>query len=202
MAVIITNFASQKSLSGIWEISESECALRNLCSLTDYDKNLLENIGSELRRKEILAVRALIKHLNPKIHIKYQNRKPVCNIGNISISHSDTLAAIVWHPTKKTTVDIEQINDRIHRIAHKAFSQDEIGFANNITERLTKLWSCKECVYKLADIQGVDFIKQIFVSEFKQNTDIKCQLKTSSKLIEYNFKQMNIKNHVLVWGIV
>ncbi|PLX07607.1 MAG: hypothetical protein C0596_10110 [Marinilabiliales bacterium] len=143
MGIALQNFTKDESLSGIWEINESEDALLKLCKLTEYDKILINDSGSKQRRIELLAVRALLHTLNPEITIQYDNRKPICNKGYISISHSDKYAAIVWHPEKQPTLDIEHINDRILRIAKRAFNDDELEFANDNTQSLTTIWSCK-----------------------------------------------------------
>jgi len=225
MALLKFDFAKEDSLSAIWEIKESEEDLLKICSLTDYDKELLKNISSTGRRIEILIVRAIINFLNPNLKITYDDRKPVCNYGFISISHSDTLVAVIWHPTKIPTVDIEHINNRIKRIAKRAFNENELNFANDNTELLTKIWSCKECVFKLADTQGIDFKKQIFVSKFntdsrvtqsldeaetqtdyqvtqQSNETIQCTLKLDDTEKLFNFSHQSLKDHVLVWGMV
>ncbi len=200
MALIKQTFSDNNSLSGIWKITESEDSLRNLCNLTDYDKELLQNISNEHRRKEILAVRALLKCLNPELSITYNDRKPICNKGFISITHSDNFAAIIWHPSKKVAIDIEHINDRIKRIAKRAFNDKELEFAEGNTEILTTIWSCKECVFKLVDISGIDFKKQIFISDIDDNHNIKCKLLVGLKESHFYFHHKIIDNHILVWG--
>lgn len=201
MTLIKFDFAKENTLSAIWQMKESEEELLKICSLTKYDQELLESISSMQRRIEILTVRTLLNFLNPNLTITYNDRKPVCNHGCISISHSDTFVAVIWHPTNKTTIDIEHINDKIKRIAKRAFNENELNFAKDNTELLTKIWSCKECVYKLANTLNIDFKKQIFVSEFDENCNIECKLHTNSKEYTYCFKHTKIQGHVLIWGV-
>lgn len=56
----------------IWEITESEDDLRTLCSPIPNDElEELEILRSEARRKEKLAVRALLNELYPKIGMPF-----------------------------------------------------------------------------------------------------------------------------------
>lgn len=201
MGLIITDFANENSRSGVWEICEPEIELLKNCNLTDYDKFLLQEIKSEQRKIEFLSVRALINYLIPEIAIEYDDRRPVCNKGYIGISHSNNYAAVIWNPEKRPTIDIEEIDDRIKRIANRAFNEAEIKFANNNIETLTLIWSCKECIYKIANIKGLDFKKQIFVSDFTDNQKIKCTLKTKTGEQSFLLNKKLLLGQSLVWGI-
>lgn len=200
MSLIIENFAGNSSVSGIWKIEESEEKLHELCVLTDYDYNLLSDITSQQRRKEILATRALINALGLEISIEYYDRKPFASKGNISITHSDTLVGIVWHKTKKTTIDIEELSSRIHRISKRAFSTDELDFAGNDIKKLTLLWNCKESVYKLVGVSGVEFKTQIKVLPFNEMGKIECHFRKGGNIRVFTFEQNEILDHSYVWG--
>ncbi|MDD4150130.1 MAG: 4'-phosphopantetheinyl transferase superfamily protein [Bacteroidales bacterium] len=202
MAIILNNFAGDNSLSAIWKIEEDEQNLLNQCTLTDYDKKFLDSISSTNRRLEILATRAILHHLNPNITITYKGKKPICNHGHISISHSNTLVAVIWHPIKQPSVDIELYDQRILRIARRAFNTDELKFANNNIEKLTKMWSCKECVYKIADKLSIEFKEQIAISDFMEDSNIKCTFKNDDKIQTYFLIHTSFYNHALVWVLV
>ena len=202
MAIILNNFAGDNSLSAIWKIEEDEQNLLYQCTLTDYDKNILNSICSINRRIEILATRATLLYLNPNITITYKGKKPICNHGHISISHSDTLVAVIWHPIKQPTVDIELYDQRTLRIARRAFNTNELKFANNNIEKLTKIWSCKECVYKIVDKLAVEFKEQIAISDFMEDRNIKCTFKYDNKIQTYYLIHTSFCNHALVWGLV
>jgi len=201
MGLILTDFAKENSISGIWKICETDKDLLKICNLTNYDKKLLQETKSKQRRIEILAVRALLNYLNPEITIEYDDRIPICNKGFISISHSDKYAAVIWHPQKRTTIDIEEIDERIKRIAKRAFNEKELKFANNNIESLTVIWSCKECVYKIANIQGLDFKKQIFVADFADNQSVTCILKTDTVDKSFSLNKKVLFGQSLVWGV-
>ena len=200
MSLILENFAGNKSVSGIWKIEESEDDLHELCVLTDYDRKLLSDITSPLRRKEILATRVLINVLGLNIFIEYRDRKPLASNGNISITHSDSLVGIVWHETKKTTIDIEELSSRILRISKRAFSSDEFDFAGNDIKKLTLLWNCKESVYKLVGVSGLEFKTQIKVFPFNDMDKIECHFTKDGNIIKFTFEQNEILDHTYVWG--
>ncbi|MDD2385769.1 MAG: 4'-phosphopantetheinyl transferase superfamily protein [Bacteroidales bacterium] len=202
MAIILNNFVGDNSFSAVWKIEEDEHTLHKLCSLSNYDKNLLDDISSTGRRLEILSTRAALYELNPDITITYEGRKPICNKGYISISHSDTLVAVIWHPTKQVSVDIEKYDKRIIRIAKRAFSPNELNFANDNIEILTKIWSCKECVYKIVNKSAVEFKKQITISDFHNQATIKCLFIHEDTIQTFYLKHISLCDHALVWGVL
>ncbi len=198
--ILTENFSSAPSVSGIREITNDIDFLYSYCDLTDVDNMIISQSGSLLRRLEILNVRALIKDLGLNLKITYKNRKPQCDNGFISISHSDTLAAVIWNPDTETAIDIEEISERVTRIAKRAFSLPELEFANNDILKLNLLWNCKECVYKLAEIKGLDFKKQIQVLPFNAEDKIKAELISGGNIRYFEFEYGKILNHSYVWG--
>jgi hypothetical protein len=198
--ILLKDFCKDDAVCGIRKITTDLNFLYNYCDLTDVDNMILSQSGSSTRRLELLNVRALIKELNLNLSITYKARKPVCNNGFIGISHSDSLVAVIWSEKSRFAIDIEEISDRITRIAKRAFSQDELDFADNNTEKLNLLWNCKECVYKLANIVGLDFKQQIKVIPFLENERIICELTHDNIISVYQFEYGIILNHTFVWG--
>ncbi|MDR2835826.1 MAG: hypothetical protein LBV69_06480 [Bacteroidales bacterium] len=200
MPIILENFAKNNSISGIWKTSESEEDLLELITLSDYDKNLLKQISLQKRRLEIIATRVLMKNIGINRQIIYKNHIPTCNNGFISISHSNNLVAVIWHPTKKTTIDIELISEKITRVSQKVFSNQELLFADNNQEILTILWNCKECVYKIFQQENIEFKKQIKVFPFEKNKKINCSIVHNNIQKIYTFNYLIIDKFSMVWG--
>lgn len=198
--ILVENFCKKPSVSGIKNISSDIDSLYSFCDLTDVDNMIISNSSSLHRRLEILNVRALIKELGLKLKITYKNRKPICDNGYISISHSDTLAAVIWNPDTEFAVDIEEISPRMTRIAYRAFSEKELAFADNDITKLTLLWNCKECVYKIAGNKAVEFREQINVLPFREGEKIYCELSENYKISIFEFESGLISNHSYVWG--
>ncbi len=164
-------------------MEESEEQLRAMCDLCDEDLCRIDNCKAPKRRIELLSVRALLKAVGINQTIHYNDSKPYLDNGYISISHSADIAAIIYNPDYPVGIDIEKISSRIQRIATRAFSDEEIAVANGDLEKLTILWNCKECVFKLADDEGIDFREMISIqlAEMSQETPPERQSKGQSK---------------------
>ncbi len=197
---VLKNFVQGKAISGIKEISKDLNYLYSYCDLTAVDNMLLMQSGSLARRLEILNTRALIKDCGLKLSIIYKNRKPIVENGFVSISHSDSLVAFVWNPDFEISIDIEEIGERITRIARRAFSEDELKFANDDIVKLNLLWNVKECVYKLAGIKGLEFKTQIHVLPFDSIESIEAELITTEGKRNFLFHGKILEGHSLVFG--
>lgn len=161
--LIQKNILSDHSLLAFWKMEESEEQLRAMCDLCDEDLCRIDNCKAPKRRIELLSVRALLKAVGINRTIHYSDSKPYLDNGYISISHSADIAAIIYNPDYPVGIDIEKISPRIQRIATRAFSDEEIAAANGDLEKLTILWNCKECVFKLAYDEGIDFREMISI---------------------------------------
>ena len=191
-------------------MEESEEQLRAMCDLTDEDNCRIERCAAPKRRIELLSVRALLKAVGINQTIHYDGTKPYLDNGYISISHSADIAAIIYNPDHPVGIDIEKISSRIQRIAKRAFSDEEIAVANGDLVILTVLWNCKECVFKLASDEGIDFREMIDVDmppdfsvqdNFNEGKNIiHCTLKKSGILKQFSLSAMKIEGNTVVWG--
>ncbi len=203
-------------------MEETEEQLRAMCDLTDEDNCRIERCSAPKRRIELLSVRALLKAVGINQTIHYDESKPYLDNGYISISHSADIAAIIYNPDHSVGIDIEKISPRIQRIAKRAFSDEEIAAANGDLEKLTILWNCKECVFKLANDEGIDFREMIEVEmpsdflvqdNFNENiihypllivnyplSIINCTLKKTGISKLFLLSAMKIEGNTVVWG--
>jgi len=211
--LIYKTILSDKSLIAFWNMEESEEQLRAMCKLTDYDNSIIGQCSAPKRRIELLSVRAMLKAVGIDQTIRYDNRKPYLDKGYVSISHSNSIAAIIWHPDHPVGIDIEAISPKIQKVATRVFSDDEIAAAGNDLEKLTVLWNCKECVFKLSGDEGIDFRKMIRInlpSEIKipaidsigtNSPNIECLLEKAGKTTNFSLSAMRINNHTAAFGI-
>ena len=200
-------------------MEESEGQLRAICDLCDEDIHLIDNCKAEKRRIELLSVRALLKTVGIRQTIHYNDRKPYIDEGYISISHSANIAAIIFSHDFPVGIDVETISPRIRRIATRAFSDTEIATANDELEKLTILWNCKECVFKLANDEGIDFREMIKVNlppfmqlpepevaehsrsiEGWQNEKIEAYLTKSGQTRHFSLSTIKIEGNTAVFG--
>ena len=149
---------------------------------------------SSHRQWEWLTVRAMLRHaLGPDARIEYEESgKPILKFNAqlrssrerqssmfngqlsmvngqcsmVSISHSKSHAALLLSPHSNIGVDIEQVNERILRLADRIAQPDELPSdwqsltPEQQARHLTTLWTIKEALYKSLDHQdGVDLLK-------------------------------------------
>jgi len=155
----------------VWAVTESVDEL--LLLVTDQlRRQAVGEMTLEKRKKEFLATRLLLDYLMGGIcRVEYQDSgRPflVSHSGEISISHTDGYAAVIYHPSRAVGIDIEYLSERVLRIRNRFLSSGEIEHlsATCETEHLLLHWSAKESVYKALGLLDVDFRSQLIVSPF------------------------------------
>ena len=214
--LIHKSILSDHSLLAFWKMEETEEQLCAMCDLADEDNCRIERCSAPKRRIELLSVRALLKVVGINQTIHYNDCKPYLDNGYISISHSADIAAIIYNPDHSVGIDVEKVSPRIQRIATRAFSDEEIAAANGDLEKLTILWNCKECVFKLANDDGIDFREMINIklpersrrgeisgfedSEIRSEGLIDATLTKSGKTRTFSLSAMKIEDNTVVFG--
>ena len=175
---------------GIWEISES---INELKALTKSFK--LDQIKSQKRKLEILAVRALLKEMCRNVKLDYNKYgAPILNNNKkISISHSKQLVTIIVSESK-SAVDIEIISKRILKIKDKFISTNDN--INDSQEDLTIAWSTKECIFKWHQKGNLNFRDDISIKSIDHLTKT-IKVFFDKNLFILNFLKIN--NHILVY---
>ncbi len=201
MPIILKNYADINSVSGVWEITEPESSEPNCCDLSLYDKTLISNTKSQKRKLEIITVRKLVKSLGLNLNIKYSvTKKPIVENGYLGISHSKKLVTIIYNKTNKCSVDIEKVSDRLIKSGNKVFSKNEIEMADKNPEILTLFWCVKECIFKIIDKSGINFIEDIKIKKLdKTNRKIFCEFIAGESSDFYELDYLFIKKYALVW---
>ena len=135
---------------GIWAIEDTvEQLFEQYPHLKDLKVYLDEKYKNEGRKKEILAVRALLyemTHEESSKRISHEpSGKPLLKGYFISISHTKGYAAVIMSKTRNVAVDIEYVSDRVSKIVDKFIRSDE---DSSTIEVQLKNWCAKETVYK------------------------------------------------------
>lgn len=156
---------SETSRLIIWEISETINELKTKVLLSENSLKLLNQRKSEVQKKQFLAIRNILSELSiDDRDMKYEESGRPYVIGgqNISLSHSDTFAAVILSDNV-VGIDIEIMNDRILKIKDK-FLETELNYPEKL-EVATALiyWNIKESIFKAVPKKGVDFKKNILV---------------------------------------
>ena len=175
----------------VWKITET------LDELLYLNGNInTTNYTSEKRKKEHLVSRLLVTEIYPTKTIIYNEfgAPELDNGKHISISHSKALVAVIMSD-KNTGLDIEQISEKSLRLASKFVSEKNLIKLNK--EKSTLIWCIKEAIYKWYQKGGVDFIKDIIITEFIAEEHGKIMAYFRKK--ELNLNYIKINNHYLVY---
>ena len=154
----------------LWKLNLGEL---NYYELDEYDNNLLKAKKNELVREQFLAVRKTLQLEDPSYKIRYDElgRPSINSDLNISISHSNFMAAIVLSDHNKAGIDIELKESKIINIQNKflnEFEKRENDYQSNV-DYLTMIWTAKESIYKALGIKGISFSDDIIIKNLFKN---------------------------------
>ncbi|MDD2594324.1 MAG: 4'-phosphopantetheinyl transferase superfamily protein [Bacteroidales bacterium] len=194
----------------VWEITETEEELMNLSSIPNEELEELSMIKSQARRKEKLAVRALLNQIfDDKVYLgHHDNGRPFLqnSLTEISISHTNRFVAIITHPEENLGIDIECLDRDFSAVEKKALSEDEIDDLSDRkrTLQLAIYWCAKEAIYKRMSISGVDYAEQIEINKFNPHDEGELDATFTHKdgtEHEFELEYMVFDNHVMVWVV-
>tara|TARA_Y100000996_G_scaffold154208_1_gene118763 strand:+ start:28 stop:651 length:624 start_codon:yes stop_codon:yes gene_type:complete len=164
---------NQSLLCKLWRIVDSEDIMdpNNELNSDDYQIFLSRKVNH--MKSQFLAVRKLISLVDSDLRVFYKDEVPFLSDNrNISISHSENIAAILISDKRRIGIDIERINKKVHLIKSKFLNQKEINYltGDGETKRLTKAWTAKEAIYKAVRKPGIIFSENISLEEFNNDT--------------------------------
>ena len=189
----------------VWKITESIEELQNSITLKPESELRLQQMKSALHQRGFLSIRHLLTlvGLSDAQLFYNDNGKPILHNGmHISISHSFDFSTIVLSKLN-IGIDIEQIREKVARIAHK-FCNSELTFLEPNTSHyynnLTTIWAAKETIFKIENQVGISFKDHILVSEF-HNKNVRAKLHFNDKISTYEMQSLCVENFMLVFGI-
>ncbi|HTD98628.1 MAG TPA: 4'-phosphopantetheinyl transferase superfamily protein [Mucilaginibacter sp.] len=158
----------------VWKIEEKAEDLYNQLQLNDQEKAFVEQLSHGKRNLHWLGTRVLLRKMlqtDEYIDCKVdEHGKPylVELPYHISLSHSFDYAAVMISKTRPVGIDIEQIKEKVERIAHKFMRPEEMAFINDQhkIEQLYVCWCAKEAVYKCYGQKEVSFADNILLKPF------------------------------------
>ena len=194
----------------VWEITETEKELLTLSSIPNEEIEELSLIKSEARRKERLAVRALLSEIfEDKVYLgHHDNGRPFLqnSITEISIAHTNRFVSIIIHPEEDLGIDIESLDRDFSAVEKKALSEEEIDDLSdrNRTLQLAIYWCAKEAIYKRMSISGVDYAEQIEINRFNPHNEGELDATFTHKdgtEMDFELGYKVFENHVMVWVV-
>ncbi len=216
MPVILKQEGPGSLQIGVWEITEELRSFRQNVPLNDNEEKLLGSFKSDQRKREWLAVRALLTEMinknrsasnvgkTPRI-VYGANGKPRLQgtrLG-LSISHSLPYAALALDPSGNPGIDIEFIHPRLSKIAVRFLHESEKSFLKNgnLLEQLCVIWCCKESLYKLSGGSLTNFSQNIIISPFifGENGDVTATTLSGGKQTMHLLSYKRINRHILAY---
>lgn len=159
---------------GIWEISESVDELYAQISLSPEEEQIFSALKTPQRKQHWLSYRMILPYLvreDELSAISYDEYgKPYLNNGvrHISVSHSGKFSALIASPVHSVGVDIERMDNKISKVAHKFLNDREMIEAGHSfsVESLFAIWGAKETLYKLHGKRDILFREHIYIAPF------------------------------------
>lgn len=195
----------------IWNIQETEEDLKKFLNVSEKSlHDLLSGINHAKRRKQKIVTNLLLGMLSSNaLRIYYSAEgKPILPTfdGHISISHSGDYVVLIFHLTKIVGVDIEIPDERVINISSRFINESEYLWASISKETTFSLiWGVKESIFKAIGGGGIDFKKNIIVSQPYENMAEKgkgCAIFSKNELIQnfqYHFRYL--ESYLLVYTI-
>lgn len=180
----------------LWKIEENADELYQQLQLHDDEKAFIQQLSNSKRYLHWLGTRVLLrKMLNTEEYIDckvdaygkpYLTSLPY----HISLSHSFDYAGVMISKNKPVGIDIEKIEQKVERIAHKFLRPDELDFIQpeNKVNHLYACWCAKEAVYKCYGRKEVSFVSHIFLDNFDCREAGSFHATIKKEVVDLNFK--------------
>ena len=144
-----------------------------LDQLTTDEQERFFSFGHINRKMEFVASRVLRHRIFGFEHIHYdEHGAPYINKeGYISISHAEGVVGIALCPHFKVGLDLETIREKAIILSPKFLSPTEANsFDTKSAVEMTKVWSAKEVLYKLAGRKKIIFKEELLLSKSENDT--------------------------------
>ncbi len=151
----------------LWHLTES---VEDWMEMAEKSGHLFPNQLPNRRDIERFATLLLLKEMQIQNQLEYNEwGKPVLKDGRfLSISHDKNFVGIVIHD-KEVGLDIQTVEERIHRIAQKFCNEAELSQFQT-TQELTAIWCTKEAIFKFFGTD-VPFAESITVTSIDWNSE-------------------------------
>ncbi|MFW5755074.1 MAG: 4'-phosphopantetheinyl transferase family protein [Tangfeifania sp.] len=194
---------------GIWKLSETSSELLSMVQLFESEKSVFQTIKNEKRKKEYLAVRALLKKMTGagfKITYEKSGCPKLLNYPvNISISHSAELA-VIFLSEKNAGIDVENTSRDIAQVAKRFLSETEMAHTEKSPDKQTMqiiYWGAKEAIFKCTCEENIRFNNQIRILPFELNNEgnFRGELTISDRQFRFDLGYFKVENNVVVYCV-
>lgn len=191
----------------LWRIEEKAEDLYSQLLLDEHEKAYVEQLSHGKRNLHWLGTRVLLRTmLNTAEYIDCKvdpHGKPylVSIPYHISLSHSFDYAAVMISKSRPVGIDIEQIKEKVERIASKFMKQQEMAFISN-KDKINQLyvcWCAKEAVYKCYGQKEVSFADNISLEPFNFDTEgsVIAHLNKEDVSLDYQVNYLQYEDYMI-----
>jgi phosphopantetheinyl transferase len=207
MAIAFRQHIDDDTEFALWKIEEEANDLYIQLQLNEEEKAYVEKLSKGKRHLHWLGTRVLLRKMlrtDEYIDCKVDaHGKPyLVNLPyHISLSHSFDYAAVMISRTHKVGIDIEQIKEKVERIAHKFMQPQELAFigGEKKIEQLYVCWCAKEAVYKCNGQKEVSFVDNIFLEpfNFEHHGILDASLRKNDLNLDYTVGYMQYEDYMI-----
>ncbi|MBD1394038.1 4'-phosphopantetheinyl transferase family protein [Mucilaginibacter glaciei] len=210
MAIAYRQQVDDDTEFALWRIEETAEELYKQLQLDDAEKAFTKQLSKSKRYLHWLGTRVLLRKMlrtDEYIDCKIDaHGKPylVSLPYHISLSHSFDYAAVMISKSGQVGIDIEQIKEKVERIAHKFMRPEEQAFIDqqHKIDHLYVCWCAKESVYKCYGQKEVSFADNIFLQPFDYANEGALQATLDKDTINFNFTVNYLKYEDYMIGYV
>jgi 4'-phosphopantetheinyl transferase len=191
----------------LWRIEETADELYKQLQLDEDEKAYTKKLSKSKRYLHWLGTRVLLRkmlgtddYIDAKVDV---HGKPylVSIPYHISLSHSFDYAAVMISKTCPVGIDIEQVKEKVERIAPKFMRPEELAFIEEERkiQHLYVCWCAKEAVYKCYGQKEVSFADNITLKPFTfQHHDVlQAKLHKGDVDIDYKVGYLQYEDYMI-----
>jgi len=208
MAIAYRHRVDDDTEFALWKIEEKAADLYKQLQLDEHEKAYFEKISTSKRHLHWLSTRVLLRTMlrtdeyidcKTDIHGKpYLVNLPY----HISFSHSFDYAAVMMSKKVPVGIDIEQIKEKVERIATKFMNPGEMAFISTDEHRIEHLYVCwcgKEAIYKCYGQKEVSFVNHISLApfEFAKAGSVNARLHKGEVDLNYEVEYMQYEDYMI-----
>ncbi len=207
MAIAYRQRVDDNTEFAVWKIEEEAEELYSQLQLDEHEKAYYEQLKIGKRNLHWLGTRVLLrKMLRTEQYIDFKvdaHGKPyLVNLPyHISLSHSFDYAAVMISKTHPVGIDIEQVKEKVERIAHKFMRDQEMAFIDPRLKipQLYVCWCAKEAVYKCYGQKEVSFADNIVLApfDFEKKGTVKALLCKGATHINYEVGYLQYEDYMI-----
>jgi phosphopantetheine--protein transferase-like protein len=208
MAIAYSKRLDDDTEFALWKIEEGAEDLYAQLQLNAEEKDFVEHLSHGKRHLHWLGTRVLLRTMLQTdeyidCRIDRHGKPYLVNLPyHISLSHSFDYAAVMISKSGAVGIDIEQIQQKVERIAPRFLNADELASAMQNEQKVEALYACwcaKEAVYKCHGQKNISFAENIRLQPFTFTTEgsIQAQLAKNDKILDYTVRYLQYKGYMV-----